>query len=238
MLVYHYTIDFIIRPSSFFLYDGTTNFFSFSLFCLLLSCWVNNKRHQHRAVPIAIFNMPTTHNKLQFYVCAYTYSNCIVRFIFLGLVTFLVTSHLFAFSHDKLNFLSGLFLLLLTFFSSRVTCSQLFHIMVRCFVGWVILGAKFSICWFLRSFLKKIKSKALYFSPRAFLALKEIIHFDFMENSIIKMQKKISKNLNFKFLDLFRNFWTCKNVYYASSFSRRILKFIKLYKTNRNLLIP
>lgn len=86
------------------------------LFCLLLSCWVNNKRHQHRAVPIAIFNMTTIHNKLQFYVCAYTYSNCIVRFIFLGLVTFLVTSHLFAFSHDKLNFLSGLFLLLLTFF--------------------------------------------------------------------------------------------------------------------------
>lgn len=44
----------------------------FSLFCLLLSCWVNNKRHQHRAVPIAIFfNMPTTHNKLQFYVCIY-----------------------------------------------------------------------------------------------------------------------------------------------------------------------
>lgn len=124
------------------------------------------------------------------------------------------------------------------FFSSRVTCSQLFHIMVRCFVGWVILGAKFSICWFLRSFLKNIKSKAINFSPRAFLALKKIIHFDFMENSIIKMQKKISKNLNFKFLDLFRNFWTCKNVYYASSFSRRILKFIKLYKTNRNLLIP
>lgn len=63
------------------------------------------------------------------FMCAYTnvyifQLYCQVHFF--GLVTFLVTSHLLTFSHDKLNFLSGLFCCY-SFFSSRATCSQLLY---------------------------------------------------------------------------------------------------------------